>query len=243
MVSGSCPSANSGVLLQCTDLRKTFTLRGREIRVLDGVSLSVPRGEIVAVSGRTGAGKSTLLMLLGGLDRPTSGTVALSGRNMEALSNEELAQLRRTQIGIVFQSHNLLPSWTALENVGAALLHTGMPAARRRERVKALLSELGLGGRMDNLPAELSMGQQQLVAIARALANEPELLLADEPTGDVDPESAQEIIRLLASPVRERGAALVIATHGVFPLNVADRVLHLRGGALVPSEAAGARGQ
>jgi len=233
---------SDGILLQCTDLRKTFTLREREIRVLDGVNLSVARGETVVITGRTGAGKSTLLALLGGLDRPTAGTVALGGRNMEALSNEELAQLRRTQIGIVFQSHNLLPSWTARENVEAALLHTGTPAARRRERAKALLSELGLGDRMDNLPAELSVGQQQLVAIARALATEPALLLADEPTGDVDPESAQEIIRLLASPVKERGAALVVATHGAFPLDAADRVLYLKDGALVPPEAAGPRG-
>lgn len=124
-----------------------------------------------------------------------------------------------------------------------ALRFSRQAAARRRERAKALLSELGLGGRMDMLPAELSVGQQQLVAIARALANEPALLVADEPTGDVDLESAQEIIRLLASPVRERGAALVVATHGAFPLGAADRVLYLREGALASPGAAGGRSQ
>jgi putative ABC transport system ATP-binding protein len=226
-----------GVLLECKDLKKTFTLRRREIRVLQGVNLSAARGEIVLITGRTGSGKSTFLTLLAGLDRPTAGSVRLDGRRMETLSNEELTRLRRERIGIVFQSHNLLPSWTAFENVEAALLHTGMPAAQRRGRVEALLSELGLGDRMDNLPAELSVGQQQLVAIARALANEPALILADEPTGDVDPESAQEIIRRLTLPVKEKGATLVIASHGTFPVDVADRVLCMSDGRLVPYEA------
>jgi ABC-type lipoprotein export system ATPase subunit len=232
--SDAITGSHGDVLLQCENLGKTYAMDHRTTRVFSGVNLSVNGGEIVLITGRTGVGKSTLLSLLGGLDRPTCGSVALDGRRLESLSAGELAHVRRKQIGFIFQNHNLLPAWTAFENVEAALLHTGTPAAARRGRAKALLSGLGLGDRMDDLPARLSVGQQQLVAIARALANEPSLLLADEPTGDVDPESAQDIIRHLTAPVRERGAALIVATHGSFPPGVADRAFCMKDGTLVP---------
>ncbi|MBI3946531.1 MAG: ATP-binding cassette domain-containing protein [Armatimonadetes bacterium] len=220
-------------LLQCRGLRKCFITRGREVCVLGSVDLAVRAGEVVVIRGRSGAGKSTLLGLLGGLERPTSGSVLLGSERLEALSASALASLRRRRIGIIFQSHNLLPSWTARENVEAALMHAGVPAGARRARAAGLLKALGLEDRLGYLPAELSVGQQQRVAIARALVNEPSVILADEPTGDVDPETAAEIVSLLTAPVHERGVALVVATHGAFPLDGADRVCHLEGGRLI----------
>lgn len=224
------------ILLECKDLRKSFTVKRKEIRVLRGINLSVDRGEIVVIAGKTGAGKSTFLGVLGGLERQTSGSVTFEGRCMEDLSHEALALLRRQKIGVIFQNFNLLPSWTAYENVEAALLHIGMSKTARREKVKTLLNNLGLGQRLDNLPSELSVGQQQRVAIARAIANEPALILADEPTGELDAETAQEIIDHLITPVREKGVTLVIATHGIFPLDIATRVFYIKDGTLVPQE-------
>lgn len=222
----------SNILLECNNLGKAFTVRGKEIAVLKGVSFSVHRGEIVLITGKSGAGKSILLSLLGGLDQPTSGSVIFEGRRFESLSNEELARLRRNKIGIIFQNFNLVASWTACENVEAALRHNGMPKETRRAKAIKVLDDLGLGDRLDNLPAELSIGQQQRVAIARTLANDPMLILADEPTGDVDPETAQEIVDMLITPVTEKGATLIIATHGNFPMDTARRVLLLRDGVL-----------
>lgn len=220
-------------LLACYQVAKSYTgRRGQDIPILRAIDLVVHPGEIVVITGRSGTGKSTLLSLLGGLDRPTSGSIQFAGQALQMLGNEALAELRRTQIGIIFQNFNLLPSWTAFENVEAALLHTGMPPAERARQVRALLEELGLGAQLDNLPAEMSMGQQQRVAIARTLINAPSLILADEPTGDVDPETAAQIIDYLTAPVKARGATLVITTHGHFPLEIADQVLLLKDGTL-----------
>jgi len=224
------------IFLECKNLRKSFTVKRKEIRVLKGLNLSVNRGEIVAIVGKTGAGKSTFLRVLSGLEQQTSGSVIFEGHRMENLSNEELALLRRENIGIIFQNFNLLPSWTAYENVEAALLHIGMSKTTRREKVKTLLNNFGLGDRLDNLPSELSIGQQQRVAIARALANEPTLILADEPTGEIDTETAQDIIGHLITPVREKGVTLTIATHGIFPLDIADRVFCMKDGMLVSQQ-------
>jgi putative ABC transport system ATP-binding protein len=220
------------VLLACEDLHKQFTLRGQPIKVLQGASLSVSRGEILAIRGKTGVGKSTLLGLLAGLDRPDCGTVTLEGRSLDRLSDHEVALLRRHKMGIVFQSFNLLPAWTALQNVEAALLHTGMPREQRQQRATEVLTNLGLGDRLENLPSELSVGQQQRVAIARALVNQPMLIFADEPTGDVDPATGEEIISYLTAPVKGQAVTLIVATHGIFPLEAADRVLELRDGVL-----------
>lgn len=220
-------------LLKCSHVTKSYTGRkGQEIPILRDINLTVNAGEIVIITGRSGCGKSTLLTLLGGLDRPTSGSINLDGEELQSLDNEKLANLRRKQIGIIFQNFNLLPSWTAFENIEAALLHTGMSAAERAEKVMALLEQLNLKEQMENLPAEMSMGQQQRVAIARTLVHTPLLMLADEPTGDVDPETAQEIIDLLLIPVRQHGATLIITTHGNFPLNIADRVMTLSDGVI-----------
>lgn len=220
-------------LLSCTGLEKRFFIRQREVSVLRGINLSVGRGEIVVITGKSGAGKSTLLGLLAGLDRPDSGKIFFGGQELGALSNEKLASLRRTAMSVIFQSFNLLPSWTALENVEAALFHTGLSKKRRREKAMECLKQLGLGGVAFHLPAEMSVGQQQRVAVARTLVNEPALVLADEPTGDVDPETGREIVDLLIAAVREKGTTLLVATHGGFPLDVAaGRTLVLKDGVL-----------
>ena len=232
------PAADADVLVACRDLRKHFQVRGRAIRVLEGIDLAVRGGQIVVVTGKTGSGKSTLLGLLGGLDRPSSGEVWLEGRRVDHLAGAEWSAIRRRKIGILFQNFNLLPSWTARENVEAAMLHTDMARSARRERAQALLSAVGLEDRADHLPSELSIGQQQLVAIARAIANEPSVLLADEPTGDVDPAVASEIVSRLARPVKTQGAALFVVTHGPYPLDQADQAFRLENGTLQPVESA-----
>lgn len=220
----------SNTILECKNLRKKFTVGGKAISVLKGISFSVNRGESVIIQGRSGAGKSILLWLLCGLEQPTSGEVLFEGRPLQNLNNSQLASLRRDKIGIIFQNFNLITSWTALENVESALLHSNISKKAGQQKAAEILAELGLGERLNNLPAELSIGEQQRVTVARTLINEPTLILADEPTGDVDPETAQEIIQMLKGPVKERGASLLITTHGNFPLEAADRILSLENG-------------
>jgi putative ABC transport system ATP-binding protein len=202
------------------------------ISVLRDLNFAAARNKTHVIIGRSGTGKSTLLSLLAGLDRPTSGTIEFDGAALETRCNEELAQLRRQKIGIIFQSFNLLPSWTAVENVEAVLMHSDIAPDARRKKAVALLSELGLGERLNNLPAELSVGQQQRVAVARTLVNDPKVILADEPTGDVDPELGLEVIKRLVACVKNNGTTLIIATHGLFPLEYADKVWELKDGKL-----------
>lgn len=225
------PSENE-IILECHDLKKSYPFKGKEIPVLKGVNLKIKKGESTAIFGRSGAGKSTLLGLLAGIDRQSSGSVIFEGAALEKLSNEILTGLRRSKIGIIFQNFNLLPTWTALENVEAALMHTGLSKTERRQKAKDHLTKLGLEPYLDNLPAQLSVGQQQRVAIARALVNEPTLIFADEPTGDLDPETAKEIIDLLLSLVMERKVTLFVTTHGNFPLSFAQKVYRLQDGGL-----------
>ena len=220
-------------VIEARGLVKTFTVRGKEIPVLRGLDIAVAPGEIVTVRGKSGAGKSVLLWLLSGLDRPTGGDVYFEGQPMAMFSNAATAYLRRHKIGVIFQNFNLVASWTACENVAAALEGDGYKAEEAKQKASAILSELGLGERLNNLPAELSVGQQQRVAVARTLAGEPSLILADEPTGAVDPETADEIVQMLLKPVRERGAALVVTTHGHFPEHIANRLFKLQDGKLV----------
>ncbi len=222
----------NSTIMEARDLKKSFFLHGKEIVVFQNLSFSFSKSKVTLITGRSGVGKSTLLGLLGGLDRQTSGSILFEGTPLEGLSNAELAILRRQKIGIIFQNFNLLTSWTAAENVEAVLMHTGIDPTLRREKVTGLLKELGLENRLENLPSELSVGQQQRVAIARTLANEPMLILADEPTGDVDSETAQEIIEKLMMPVRQKGASLIVATHGTFPEKYADQIYVLKDGQL-----------
>lgn len=219
-------------LLSCTNLGKAIGAR----TILANITLAVPPDKIILITGRTGAGKSTLLSLLAGLDRPTAGQVEWNGTEISALPASQIARLRREHIGIVFQRFNLLPSCTAAQNIEAAMIRTNVSKADRRARAQQLLDQFGLASLADNLPAQLSVGQQQLVAVARALANNPRLLLADEPTGDVDPQTATQIIDALLSATRQAGRAMLITTHGSFPQDVADVVYRLEDGGLRPAQ-------
>jgi putative ABC transport system ATP-binding protein len=221
---------DNSIVLECRNLQKRFISRTRTVNVLNGVNLTVHAGEIVVISGKSGAGKSTCLSLLAGLDRPTEGIITFDKKNLNSLSNSMLARMRRERMGIIFQHSNLLPSWTALENVEAALYHRPLSRKIRRERAMALLTNLGLGNRSKHLPSELSAGEQQRVAIARALINDPQIIFADEPTGDVDPQTAGEISDILVQSVRKGGASLLLVTHGTFPCGVADHWLTLING-------------
>lgn len=222
-------------ILEARGLEKVFPARsGGKITALAGLELSVPAGRVTVIGGRSGAGKSTLLSLLAGLDRPTAGSVLFFGQALERLDNSELARLRREKIGMIFQNFQLLPSWTAAENVEAVLMHSGLSHSERMSRVEAILKELGLAERLGNLPGELSVGQQQRVALARTLVNDPVLILADEPTGNVDPQTAEEMLDLLMARVRGRGTTLVVATHGAFPGGLADHSWWLADGRLQP---------
>ena len=200
-------------MYELTDVRKTFRRGDATVHALDGVDLAISGGEFLAVQGPTGQGKSTLLLLLGGLDRPTSGEVSFEGRDLAQLPEDELAGLRASAFGFVFQTFNLIPTLTAQENVETALVPAGAPAPQRRELALSMLEELGLADRATHLPSELSGGQQQRVAIARALVKEPRVLLADEPTGNLDEQTRDEIFDLLEQLWRDRGITLVVVTH------------------------------
>ncbi|MCX6121664.1 MAG: ABC transporter ATP-binding protein [Ignavibacteriales bacterium] len=222
----------SNIVLTCHHLTKSYTINNRSTPVLKGVDLIVHQGEIAVIQGKNGAGKTTLIEILGGLSRPNSGSILFTRRLIESQTNEQLAFIRREKIGIIFQSFNLIPTWTAFENIEAALLHTGLSKSYRCKKVKMLLEDIGLENEKDHLPSELSIGQQQRVAIARALAHEPILILADEPTGEIDKETSKQIIDYLMTPIKKKGVTLIVTTHGNFPLNVADRTYYLKDGRL-----------
>ncbi|HEX6954074.1 MAG TPA: ABC transporter ATP-binding protein [Agromyces sp.] len=212
------------------DVSKTYRRKERTIAALTDVSLRIPTGQLVAIQGPTGGGKSTLLQLLGALDRPTSGRVALGESELSGLPDAKLARLRAAEIGFVFQGFNLIPTLTAQENVETALEPLGVPADERRRRATAALESVGLGDRLRHVPTELSGGQQQRVAIARALVKEPAVLLADEPTGNLDEQTRDEIMDLLEGLHRDRGLTLVIVTHDSAVAKRAERRLHLKDG-------------
>ena len=207
--------------------------RGRiEVRALDGVDLRIEAGEMVAIMGPSGSGKSTLLHVVGALESPTSGTIAVAGLNYEGLGDRELTALRRDHIGFVFQFFNLLPSLTAEENVTLPAVIAKRREPAIRDRARALLERVGLSDRIDHLPAELSGGQQQRVSIARALLLSPELVLADEPTGNLDTKSSREVLRVLRELNDEEGHTIVMVTHDAAAAATADRVIFLRDGKL-----------
>jgi putative ABC transport system ATP-binding protein len=215
------------VLIETRDLTKLYG-DGDQVRALDGVDIKIADGEMVAVMGPSGSGKSTLLNMLGGLDRPTSGQVIVDGQDLAGIRN--LDAFRARTVGFVFQLHNLLPTLTALENVEVPM--RGQPIRRRsrRERGEALLEMVGLGDRMKHLPSQLSGGQRQRVAIARALANHPRLILADEPTGNLDSTAGEEIMNLLADLNVSQGTSLIVVTHDRRVARATDRILTMRDG-------------
>jgi putative ABC transport system ATP-binding protein len=217
-------------LLEMTGVVKHFRRGGEDVVALDGVDLAVDAGELVALVGRSGSGKSTLLHLAGGLDVPDAGTVAVAGRDLAELPVAERAIVRRRDIGLVFQFFHLLPTLTVAENVELPLLLD--KRRRRSERVGYLLDRVGVGHRADHLPGELSGGEMQRAAIARALVAEPALLLADEPTGNLDSATGAGVLALLAEVIAEAGTALLMVTHDEAAAALAGRVLHLRDGRL-----------
>jgi lipoprotein-releasing system ATP-binding protein len=214
-------------LLSARAVAKTYTMGKRALEVLRGVSLDVARGEFLALRGASGAGKSTLLHLIGGLDTPNAGEIHFAGQNLAAFSESELTFFRNHRVGFVFQAYHLLPELNALENVCLPARMARTPAGKAGERGRDLLAWVGLKDRMDHKPYELSGGEQQRVAIARALVNEPELLLADEPTGNLDSHTGGEIIGLLKKLRAEKQTTLVIATHDAKVAAHAERVVEL----------------
>ncbi len=202
-----------GALIHCQDLWKVYRLGDIEVQALRGVSLSIKRGGFVAIMGASGSGKSTLMNILGCLDQPTRGTYLLDGLDIGKAGRDELAEIRNLKIGFVFQSFNLIPRTSALENAQLPLFYRGASLRQQRERAAAALARVGLSGREHHAPAQLSGGQQQRVASARALVSEPAILLADEPTGNLDTESSREIMGILESLNRDDGITIILVTH------------------------------
>ena len=223
-------SANAAPVLLARGLVKGYQMGKRAVEVLQGIDLAIARGDFIALRGSSGAGKSTLLHLLGGLDSPDAGEIWFGSQNLARMSNRALARLRNQKVGFIFQSYHLFPELDALENVCLPARIARTEAAVAEARGRDLLARVGLSGRLDHRPAELSGGEQQRVAIARALINEPEVILADEPTGNLDSHTGAEIIELLQSIWQERRATLVIATHDAKVAARAPRVLELADG-------------
>ncbi|MGE5808781.1 MAG: ABC transporter ATP-binding protein [Nitrospirota bacterium] len=219
-------------MIELSNITKIYRMGEVDITVLSGVCLSIKQGEFVSVMGPSGSGKSTLMNIIGCLDRPTSGTYRFEEREISSLSDDELASVRNVKIGFVFQTFNLLPRFSALKNVEVPLIYSGVPARERRERAIPLLEKVGLGDRLHHKPTELSGGQQQRVAIARALINNPPLLLADEPTGNLDSHSGEEILRILTG-LNTLGVTIILVTHDQGVGARCKRMINLKDGQIV----------
>jgi putative ABC transport system ATP-binding protein len=216
--------------LEAVQVTKTYRLEGVSVEALRGISLTVRPAEFLAIVGPSGSGKSTLMHLLGGLDRPTSGTVRVVGADISAMSRDDLARVRNRTVGFVFQAFQLLPRTSAIDNVALPLVYRGLRRAERRERAAAALHAVGMAHRMRHTAGQLSGGEQQRVAIARALVGEPRVILADEPTGNLDTQRGTEVIDLLERLTEERGVAVVVVTHEAMVADRASRQLHVRDG-------------
>ena len=224
-------------IVQIRDLSKVYLQGEIEVRALDNISLDIDRGEFLALMGPSGSGKSTLLHIIAGIDRPTSGQCLVQGTNVGELSETALADWRNDNVGFIFQTFNLIPVLTALENVEMPLLLTALTAKERREHATTALELVGLGDRMNHLPRQLSGGQEQRVAIARALATDPTLLEADEPTGNLDAHSANDVLDLLGILNRDAGKTIIMVTHDPKAAAHAKRIVHLEKGELLKETA------
>jgi putative ABC transport system ATP-binding protein len=228
----------SDALVEVSDVHKVYPRGAERVDVLKGLDLRVPPGEFLAVMGPSGSGKTTLLNLIGGLDTPTSGRVIVGGRDLTRASSRELARWRARHVGFVFQFYNLLPVLTAARNVELPLLLTNLSRAARKRHVEAALELVGLADRTDHYPSQLSGGEEQRVGIARAIVNDPSLLLCDEPTGDLDRQTAGEFLDLIAALNRRHGKTVIMVTHDALAAERAGRVLHVDKGVLVEAGAA-----
>lgn len=228
-------SPRGDVMIDVRDVVKTYRRDLVDVPVLSGISFKVNTGEFLAVLGPSGSGKTTLLQLIAGLDRPTRGTVAVAGVPLPPLDESDLAKWRAARVGLIFQMHHLIPTLTALENVETPLLLTSLSPRARRRQAEAALALVGLSDRIDYYPRALSGGQEQRVAIARAMVTDPEILLVDEPTGELDATNSDEILNLLRSLSRDLGKTIIMATHDPKASQYASRVLHLVKGALTES--------
>ncbi len=218
-------------VIRIGDLKKFYQLGGTQVKALNGVSLTICRNEYVAIMGPSGSGKSTLMNILGCLDTPSGGTYVLNGTDVSRMGDGQLAQIRNNEIGFVFQSFNLLPRYTSLENVALPLIYSGVPRSERERRAKDALASVGLEERMEHKPAELSGGQRQRVAVARALINNPSIILADEPTGNLDTKTSIDIMRLFEEIYR-RGNTVILVTHEEDIALHARRIIRLRDGVI-----------
>jgi putative ABC transport system ATP-binding protein len=223
-------------LIELDQISKVYQMGQIEVHALRSVSLQVDRGEMLAIMGASGSGKSTLMNVVGCLDQPSAGTYLLDGQNVGRLNDDRLAEIRNRQIGFVFQTFNLLARTSALQNVMLPMVYDGVGLAERRERSKRALTAVGLADRLRHAPNELSGGQQQRVAIARALVNEPSILLADEPTGNLDSTSGTEVMALLQTLHRERGITVVLVTHDPDIARQTSRIIHLHDGQITHQE-------
>ena len=228
---------DSGIVICTENLSKTYVMGSEEVHALQGINLEIHKGEYVAIMGLSGSGKSTLMNLIGCLDSPSSGKYWLAGRQVSELDDDELAYIRNKDIGFVFQTFNLLPRATSLHNVELPLIYNGTPAEERIERAKEALAQVDLTSRMMHRPNELSGGQRQRVAIARALVNRPSILLADEPTGNLDSQSSREILHLIRETTREHKVTVVMVTHDPNAATVGDRLVRFADGKVVADEA------
>ncbi len=227
--------AKMDVIINVENIRKTYKMGDNIVKAVDGVTLSVFNGEYLVIMGPSGSGKTTLMHLMGCLDKPDSGEIYLAGQKVSQLSDRDLAKVRNKMIGFVFQQFNLLPRLTALENVELPMIYAGVPRAIRRKRAKELLAMVGLSERMEHKPTQLSGGQMQRVAIARALANKPQIILADEPTGNLDSKSGAEILKIF-SDLHSDGLTIIVVTHDPEVAENGERVIHMRDGKIVSQE-------
>lgn len=219
-------------IIQLKDVAKYYHMGDETVKALDGINIDIYEGEFVAILGPSGSGKSTAMNMVGALDLATKGEIYLDNINIERLAESDLAQIRGKRIGFVFQTFNLIPTLTAVENVMLPMIFQGKPYAERLERAKGLLSKMGLEHRFTHLPNQLSGGERQRVAVARALANDPEVILADEPTGNLDTKRGEEVARML-NQLSKEGKTIILVTHDLYTAKHADKIYHLRDGKLV----------
>ena len=223
-------------IVECIGVYKTYQQGNVKVSALENVSLAIEKGEFVALAGPSGSGKTTLLNMIGGLDRPDSGKITVDNDALDSLSQSQLAELRLHKIGFVFQAYNLIPVLSAVENVEYVMLLQGLPAATRREKAKLILDDVGLSGKYDRRPAELSGGQQQRVAVARAIVSDPAIVLADEPTANLDSKTGQQLLEMMQQMNEQKYITFIFSTHDQMVMNHARRLVLIHDGRLVEDQ-------